>query len=167
LESSHDTILIDSRSDRFTNNSVGLALNGGQAVTTGTEAQSNVLVFHAHADTIDQNDVPLDPSLLCQSHQVVSCFPSGGGLLSTGGAGHASANLVHVALVDTSLSGNQDGDINAWGAFSANGVIPGTDNHLEILLKRVTGQAVISAVDSEPPDPNGTNTVLVVHHGRQ
>jgi hypothetical protein len=76
----------------------------------------------------------------------------------------ASANVAHVTLVDTSLSRNQDGDIIACGACAPGEVLPGTDDHLDISLRSVTRELVISAVDSEPP--MGTDTVRVVHHGR-
>jgi hypothetical protein len=171
LATSQNTISIDSRSDRFTNNSVGLVLVGGLAATAGAQANSNVLVFRAHADTIEQNDVPIDPALLCRNGAVGTCYPSGGGITVIGGSAsrsvpnQTSANLVHLSVVDTSLSGNQDADVNGWGAFSTNGLLQGTDNHVDIRLKRVTGDLVISVVDSEPPDLDGTNTILVVHHG--
>ena len=53
-------------------------------------------------------------------------------------------------------------DIQAFGAFSQGGVLPGTDNRVEILLKGVSQDARLSIVDSQPPDPAGTNTVLVL-----
>jgi hypothetical protein len=171
LGSSQNTILVDSRSDRFTNNSVGVGLLGGYTATTGTEANSNALVFHANGDRIEQNDVPLDPSLLCQNHQVANCYNSGGGIGVTAGwanttvPNEASANIVRLAVVDTTLFGNQDADINAWGAFSPNDLVAGTDNHVRILLKRNRHHPVIFTVDSDPPDPDGRNTVVLVHGG--
>jgi hypothetical protein len=170
-ESSQNTILIDSRSDRFTNNSVGLVLVGGLTVTAGSEANLNVLVFQAHADTIEQNDVPIDPAFLCRNWVAGTCYPSGGGINVIGGlAGRtvpyqASANLVHLAVVDTNLSGNQDAYINGWGAFSPNDLLSGTDNHVTVLLKGVSRDAALAIVDSDPPDPDGTNTVVVRRHG--
>jgi hypothetical protein len=156
FNSSGNAILIESRADQFRNNVAGCVLQAG-LLSTGDVANSNLLVFEAEADVIADNDGPQDPTL-----------PVPGGIDALGGSSaiadsdRTSGNLLRIALAGTRFSGNHpDSDINAFGARGTGGVLPGTDNHVEILLKGISRHAALSAVDSDPPDPNGTNTVMV------
>jgi hypothetical protein len=153
--SSHDTILIESRADRFTNNVVGCSLGAGNSV--GAVTDSNMLVFEADGDVIADND-----------GTPTGIIPFPGGIAAFGGASfvdqpnRTSGNVLQLALVGTRFSGNHpDSDVTAFGARGTGGVLPGTDNHVNILLKGVSRHAALSIVDSDPPDPDGTNTVVV------
>jgi hypothetical protein len=151
--SSGNVILIDSRGDQFTNNVAGCVLHAGLGFAG--RADSNLLVFEAEGDVIADNDGPSDQPP-----------PPGGidafGASTTVESDRTSGNLLRIALAGTRFSGNHaDSDINAFGARGTGGVLPGTDNHVEILLKGISRHAALSAVDSDPPDPNGTNTVMV------
>jgi hypothetical protein len=150
-----NTILIDSTADRLTHNSIGCNVGAGLNSGGVNDTLDNVLVFEAHGDTIEDNDLPLSP-----------IYPNAGGIVAYGGASFrpngTSRNLLRLSIVDTKFSGNQDSDVHAFGAFST-GSLAGTENHVEILLQGISRGAVLSLVDSEPPDPNGTNTVVVRH----
>jgi hypothetical protein len=151
--SSSNLILIESTSNRFTDNEAGCILLA--ANSTGSVADSNVLVFNADGDVIADNDGP--PS-----------GPLPGGIDAVGGSAAVAqsdlttANLLQIALAGVRFSGNHpDSDVNAFGARGTSGVLPGTNNHVEILLKGLSRHAALSIVDSDPPDPNSTNTVVV------
>jgi hypothetical protein len=121
-----------------------------------------VLVFEAHSDVIADNDGNPEPN---------PALPGGldaiAGISLVAQPNQTSKNILHVALVGTRFSSNHPGsDVNAFGAFNADGVLPGMDNHVDIQLHGVSRTAALSIVDSDPPDPNGTNTV-VVRHGRK
>ena len=152
LNSSGNVILIESREDEFTNNIAGCELQAG--TSTSGVANSNLMVFDAEHDVISDNDGP-------PGHP----GPSGLGAFgadSTVAPNLTSANLLQIALTDVRFSGNHpDTDVLAWGAHGNDGVFPGTDNHVELLLKRISGHAALEIVDSDPPDPKGTNTVVV------
>jgi hypothetical protein len=117
-----------------------------------------MLVFEADGDVIADND------------GTGTTFP--GGIAAFGGESfvdqpnRTSGNVLQLALVGTRFSGNHpDSDVTAFGANGFGGVLPGTDNHVNILLKGVSRDAALSVVDSDPPDPDGTNTVVVRRHG--
>lgn len=131
-----------------------------------------MLVFEAHGDAVEQNDVPLDPSLLCQNQVVgAACYAVAGGIVTFGSEtnaalpNRASANLILLVVAGTRFSGNRDSDVHGFGALSTNNSLPGTDNRVLILLSSISRHAMLSIVDSEPPDPNGTNTVVVLRPG--
>lgn len=155
MNSTGNVILIESRANRLTNNRVGCLLLAGNS--DGDVADSNVLMFDSQSDVMTDNDGPGET------------VPFPGGISAAGGntevalPNRSSGNLLQLALVDTRFSGNHPGsDIRAFGAHGKDGVVlPGTDNHVDILLKGVSRQAALSIVDSDPPDPDGTNTVVV------
>jgi hypothetical protein len=153
----NNTILINSTADRLTHNSIGCNVGAGLNAGARNDTLDNVMVFEAQGDTIEDNDKPVNP-----------IYGKVGGLVAYGGASfaanRASRNLLRLAVIGTTFSGNQDLDVQAFGAFSREGVA-GTDNHVEILLQGISHQTVLSIVDSEPPDPEGTNTVVVRRHG--
>jgi hypothetical protein len=152
LNSSGNVILIESRADQFTNNIAGCELQAG--TSTGGVANSNLLVFHAEHDVISDNDGSSEHP-----------GPSGLGVFgadSTVAPELTSGNLLQIVLTGVRFSGNHpDSDVLAWGAHGNDGVFPGTDNHVELLLKGISRRAALRIVDSDPPDPNGTNTVVM------
>jgi hypothetical protein len=88
-----------------------------------------------------------------------------------GEAYSASGNTLLVRFTDVIVGGNHPyDDFNAFGASCTTSscltpLVPlpaGTDNHTLIHLRGVSNAIAINAVDSEPPDPTGTNTVKVV-----
>jgi hypothetical protein len=120
-------------------------------------------MFEAHGDIIANNDGTPDPN---------PALPGGvdaiAGISLVAQPNQTSMNILHVALIGTSFSNNHpNSDVNAFGAFNVDGILPGTDNHVDILLQGVSRQAALSIVDSDPPDPNGTNTVVVRRRGRE
>jgi hypothetical protein len=150
--SSGNTVLIESRENHFTNNIAGCELQAG--TSKGGLANSNVSVFDAVNDVISDNDG-------------VSDHPPPGGLLAFGADSTVapdltSDNLLQIALTNVRFSGNHpESDVVAFGAHGNGGVFPGTNNHVELLLKGVSRRAALTVVDSDPPDPNGTNTVVI------
>jgi hypothetical protein len=97
--SSGNTILIESREDHFTSNSVGCILFAGISTPGSTGADSNILMFEAHGGVIADNDGTPEPN---------PALPGGldaiAGISLVAQPNQTSKNLLHVALVGTSFS---------------------------------------------------------------
>ncbi|HEX6573709.1 MAG TPA: hypothetical protein VF042_01970 [Gemmatimonadaceae bacterium] len=147
-------IQIRSSGDRFYNNALGCLIGGGLVAAPGT-ANSNVTVFEGHGDSFSDNTQP----------------PSGidfGGLLvigaeTPGARNSASNNSVKVSLWGTDISGNQNYNLQAFGARStANPAgISGTGNTVTIDLHGMSKRLAVGVVNSLPFEAGGTNTVTV------
>jgi hypothetical protein len=63
-------------------------------------------------------------------------------------------------IAENRIAGTDDFDFTAFGARSVAPGLAGTNNHALIELHGVSKFVEVVAVDSDPPDPNGTNTVV-------
>ena len=149
-------ITIQSYSDRFEENGVGVFLGAGlsQLLST-TGANNNSLSFEAHATTIKNNlgELPPENEPNCGIYAV-------GGLSITGGS--TSNNTLSVKLWSCPFSNNNGADIIAFGALSNSAIPAGTDNTAEIFLEGVSKKASVTATASMPVEPAGTNVVNII-----
>jgi hypothetical protein len=153
--SSHAAVYVRSSGDRFFANARGCLIAGGLNQSPTGVANSNSTVFEAFGSQFIDNTA-----------QIGGIDPGGiriAGGLSTTLTNATSDNTVSVSLTGSKVSGNQVVDFEAFGAIqTALSGIAGTNNHVTIALRGVSRQIDVVAVDSEPEDPNGTNTVTVV-----
>jgi hypothetical protein len=155
------TISVRSNGDRFEDNGLGCELGGG-FVGPGA-ANSNSMVLEAHGSSFSDN------TRTEFFNNNGPTFTEFGGLLIVGG--HAltsinttSDNSVTVRLWGSKVAGNQNVDVEAFGAWSEAGLpgIAGTNNHVTIELEGVSKHIDVLATASVPLDPTSTNTVSVI-----
>jgi hypothetical protein len=169
--SSFASIAVRSYGDRFEDNGAGCEIGGGLMSTKTGAANSNTTRFDAHGSEFTNNTRTefyntTGPDF---SHLGFGLLVAGVEVLSTGAPYTASGNTVVVRLWGARIAGNRN-DFLAFGARSEAVPDPldprpplaGTDNHARIQLRGLSRFIDVVAVDSEPPDPNGTNTVTVV-----
>jgi len=88
-----------------------------------------------------------------------------GGLNVVGGFGPApgstSRNTVKVSIVGLRFSDNLNTDVKAWGAKTTSPAPAGTHNAVTVTLQGVSALAVTAKVQSEPPEPAGTNRATI------
>jgi hypothetical protein len=153
--SSLDAIHVRSSGDRFEHNGVGCVIGGalvGNAVAT---ANSDTTTFDATGTKFIDNTGPIG-------------IDAGGivvlGAETPGRANSASNNMVALRLWGCTVSGNQNADIEAFGARST--AVPtgvsGTNNTAYIELHGVSKSVNVVATNSLPVDLAGTNTITVV-----
>jgi hypothetical protein len=153
--SSHAAVSVRSSGDRFFANARGCLIAGGLNQSTTGIANSNSTVFEAFGSEFVDNTTQI-PGVDPGGIRVV-------GGLSTILTNTTSDNTVSVSLSGSKVSGNEGVDFDAFGAMKAAlSGIAGTNNHVTIALRGVSTKVDVVAVDSAPPDPNGTNTVTVV-----
>jgi hypothetical protein len=80
---------------------------------------------------------------------------------NTAPGSNTSNNRIIMKLTGCKMSGNQDFDIRAYGAFSTTASVAGTNNTVEIFLQGVSKTATILPDDSMPDEPAGTNKVSI------
>jgi hypothetical protein len=155
------TISVRSNGDLFEDNGLGCELGGG-FVGPGV-ANSNSMIFEAHGSSFSNN------TRTEFFNNNGPTFTEFAGLLIA--AGHAltsinttSDNSITVRLWGCKVFGNQNADIEAFGAWSEAGLpgIAGTNNHATIELHGVSKQIDVVATASVPVDPTGSNTVTVI-----
>jgi hypothetical protein len=185
--SSNATIAVTSDGDLFDDNGLGCQIGGGLAnahLVNGLpgSASFNTTRFDAHGSSFTNNtrtefNTAAGGPMFTDKGGL---FVSAGELLGTSAPPpeyFASGNAVIVRLWDCDISGNHDVevvggvtiehfDLQAFGARSD--VVPssddlaGTDNHVLIQLRGMTAAVDVVEDDSDPDDPNGTDTVTVV-----
>ena len=153
--SSGASVTIDSHNDRFDDNATGGLILGGLQGGGASAANDNVVTLTVHAGSMARNDDdPRPPDLFS------------GGLNVVGGAGTApgstSRNTVNVSIVGLRFSDNLNTDVKAWGAKTTAAAPAGTHNTVTVRLQGVSAQAVTDTVDSDPPEPAGTNRATIV-----
>ncbi len=157
------TIAVRSNGDRFEDNGLGCQLGGGFVGGATGAANSNTAVFEAHGTEFSNN------TRTEFFNNTGPTFTEFGGLLVVGGHALASVNTtsdnsVMLRLWGCKVSGNQGVDFQAFGAWS--GAVPpgiaGTNNHVTIELHGVSKQIDVEATPSQPVDPTGSNTVMVI-----
>ena len=151
LNSSGNTLIIDSTGDRFADNRAGCQVMAGFGATAG----SNTLLFTATGDVFEDNNAP----------QLLAGYTLGGGIVGIGGTQQASGNSAFLQITGSRFSGNAIADVSVFGAYSNLGVAAGTDNDLHLTLTGIKPGAVISTLASDPPDPGNTNTVILKRRG--
>ncbi len=154
-------ISVRSNGDRFEDNGLGCELGGG-FVGPGA-ANSNTTVFEAHGTSFSNN------TRTEFFNTNGPTFTEFAGLLVAGGHALTSVNTTSdnnltVRLWGSKVSGNQNVDFEAFGAWSEAGLpgIAGTNNHVTIELHGVSKQIDVVATPSAPVDPTGSNTVTVI-----
>ena len=153
--SSGASVTIDSRNDRFDGNLIGGLILGGVQGMGAPVANDNAVSITMHAGSMADNrgvvQAPLEFS---------------GGLNAVGGsastAGATSRNTVQVSIVGLKFSNNLNTDVKAWGARTPAAAPAGTKNTVTVKLQGVSAQAVTDPVNSEPPEPAGTNRATFV-----
>jgi hypothetical protein len=144
LNSSTDTITIDSSGDQFVDNRAGCWLIGG----IGPTSSSDVLVFTAHNDQFEENN----------RAQTVTPYTTGGGIVAMGAALQGHDNRTRLEVFDSHFSGNSLGDISVYGYYDPLSGAPGINNVLELRPSAVTP----IVTPSDPPDPSNTNKVILL-----
>ena len=154
--SSGSTIAIDSKSNHYSGNGIGCLL--AAAIATGAaEANDNELTFDSHNDTFEGNDVP-----------TAAYADAGAGLAVIGGesaaaaAGATDRNAALVVLRNGRFSANPAADLIVFGARGANGLVPGTENDVLVILRGGTRDPIVQQVASDPNEP--TNRLTIVQH---
>jgi hypothetical protein len=167
--SSNTSIVVRSDRDLFDDNGLGCMIGGG-LVGSGS-ANFNTTRFDAHESLFTNNtrtvfNTAAGGPLFTDTGGVVVI---GAELLSTGAPDSTSGNTAIVRLWDCQIAGNHlegrnDFEFQAFGARSELDppALAGTNNHALIQLRGSSALVEVVAVDSEPPDPSGTNTVTVV-----
>jgi len=149
------SISVESHADRFKENQTGINLDAGTNSGVAATVNGNLISFEAHGTSI-QNNRGINPDAIT--------LPCGirivGGSSSTAGA-DASNNRVVMKLMGCKISGNEDVDIRAYGAFSTTPTLAGTNNTVEIFLQGISKNATIIPDDSQPDEPAGTNRVII------
>jgi hypothetical protein len=157
-------IFVRSSGDRFEDNGLGCEIGGALVAAAGV-ANTNTTIFEAHGTHFTNN------TRTEFFNDTGPAFTDLGGLLVVGAeaalagaANTVSGNTVVVRLWGSKIAENQEFDFQAFGARSAVNPpgLAGTDNHAVVELHGVSKFVEIMAVDSEPADPEGTNTVTVV-----
>jgi len=157
IQQLNSSIVIKSQADKFEENQTGINLDGGSNGDTGGTLNDNLVIFDAYGTTIQNNrGIVQDPiTLPCGIRLVAgSKGPNGSDV---------SNNKVIMKLTDCNVSGNQDFDIRAYGAFSNNATVAGTKNIVEIHLHGISNSATVLPDDSFPAEPAGTNIVKILH----
>ena len=165
-------ISVVSTGDRFDDNGLGCQIGGGLVGMPG-EANFNITKFDARGSEFTNNTRnEFNPNVTGPNP------PDRGGISAAGGqvvlqgpANSANGNTVVVRLWDAIVTGNHpNDDVRAFGArcagpvcLSAEPPVAGTQNHALIHLRGTSRSVEVLAVDSEPPDAGGTNTVNVIH----
>lgn len=167
LNTINNTIQIESNGDHFEENGLGLYMQGGTNPDPNTTTAGNSISFVAHGTKFRNNQGILPDPL------VLPC-----GIFLTGGTksatGHeTSNNRIDIKLAGCPMSGNQDFDLIAFGAFRitedppGKAIPPPTDmpghhNMVKIELAGVSKKAIRIKSDCFPPEPGGTNEVLII-----
>lgn len=167
------TISVLSSQDRFVDNGLGCQIGGGLTGATPGETKDSTAKFDASGSEFTKNTrTVFNPNVTGPA------FTDMGGLLAVGGdvvlsgAPYSSSrDTVFVRLWDVTFADNGGRDFEAFGARcrqlsdDAETVcegLAGTDNHALIQLRGLNASLDVNANDSEPTDPNGTNTVTIV-----
>jgi hypothetical protein len=151
--SSGNRITIDSMNNSYSGNGVGGILVAG--ISTGMQADGNLLTFDSQNDEFAGNSLP-----------TTRYAAAGAGLAVTGGdsaatvAGRTNDNLARVNLRNARFDANPAGDLIAFGAYGAGGLIAGTGNDAVVALLGGTRDLVILQTDSEPAEPTNHATVI-------
>ena len=167
--SSNASIAVRSYRDLFDDNGLGCMIGGG--LVGSASANSNTTRFDAHESMFTNNtrtvfNTAAGGPLFTDNGGVVVI---GAALLSTGEPDSTSGNTAIVRLWDCQIAGNhlegrEDFEFQAFGARSELDppALAGTNNHALVQLRGISALVEVVAVDSEPPDPSGSNTVTVV-----
>lgn len=158
------TIFVRSNGDRFEDNGLGCEV-GGALVGAAGSANSNRTIFEARGTHFSNNTRteffnPTGPAFTDLGGLLVV----GAEVVLAGAANSASGNTVVVRLWGSKIADNQQFDFHAFGARSSSNPLglAGTHNQAVVELHGVSRSADLMTVDSEPADPQGTNTVTVV-----
>lgn len=178
--SDNATIFVRSNGDRFEDNGLGCMIGAALVGTsTGLTANFSTTRFDAQGSQFTNNtrtggfNAETGGPEFSDSGGVLVL---GAAVLRTGAPNTTSGNativrLWDVIIADNVSTDNEGKDFLAFGARSEL-VVPagadpadylaGTDNHALIQLRGLTEVGEVVAIDSEPADPNGTNTVTIV-----
>jgi hypothetical protein len=173
--SSSASISVVSSGDLFDDNGLGCQIGGGLITTAGAAANDNSVRFDAYSSAFKNNTrLDFNPNVTGPD------FDDYGGLLVAAGdvqlAGlpnSASRNTVVIRLWDVIIAdnvtpANEGRDFVAFGArcnpdiCDSPGELAGTQNETVIQLRGLSTMLDVEAIDSEPSDPDGTNSVTVV-----
>ena len=149
------SITIQSNADRFNDNELGIYMVSGSNRGANSTVNGNFIGFEANGTSI-QNNKGIDRDAITSP-----C-----GIYLTGGSGslagsEASANRLELKLTGCIVSGNEDTDILAFGAFSTTPTPAGLNDLVEIHLNGVSKKATITSTPSIPVEPAGTNAVNI------
>ena len=157
VKTNTNSIRITSHADRFDDNELGIYIIGGFNFNGSVNAKvnGNFISFEANGTSI-QNNKGIKRDLI-----TIPCgiYLSGG--TSTLAGSEASDNKVEMKLTGCKISGNQDSDIIAFGAFSTTPILAGTNNVVEIHLQGVSTKATDQSTPSLPIEPAGTNIINI------
>jgi hypothetical protein len=172
--SNFGSVSVVSTDDRFDDNGLGCQIGGGLTGTTPGQTNDGIAKFDAYRSEFTNNTrTVFNPNVTGPP------FTDMGGLLAIGGdvvldgtPGSSSRDTVVVRLWDVTFADNDGSNLQAFGArcrqLSDDGLetvcedVAGTDNHALLQLRGLNTSLDVIAIDSEPEDPNGTNTVKVV-----
>jgi hypothetical protein len=169
------TIFVRSNGDRFQDNGLGCEIGGGLVGATPGVANENTTMFEAHGTQFTNNNRTVF------FNDTGPAFTDSGGLLvvagdvvNMGSPNSVSGNTVTVRLWGSKIAGNQHLDLFAFGARCTVSICgdgsslsnppkrAATNNHAVVELHGVSKFVEVVAVDSEPPDPDGTSSVTVI-----
>ena len=150
------SITIQSHADKFDENKLGIYMVAGSNRGANSTVNDNFLDFEAHGSSI-QNNKGISPDPITLPY----------GIYLTGGSGSlassdASGNKLKMKLTGCKISGNENKDIIAFGAFSTSATPAGTNNLVEIELIGVSNTATLAITPSSPSEPTGTNKVKII-----
>jgi hypothetical protein len=168
--SSHGTIAVRSYGDVFDDNGLGCMIGGGLVGTATGAANSNTTRFDAHESQFTNNtrtefNTDAGGPMFTDTGGILVL---GAEVLPSGAPESTSFNTAIVRLWDCQIAGNHlkgrgDFEFKAFGARSeAPAGLAGTDNHVLVQLRGISALVDDVAVDSQPPELAGTNTVTVV-----
>ena len=173
--SSNASIVVRSDGDRFDDNGLGCLIGGGLIGTQSGRADFNLTRFDAAGSVFTRNRrTQFFNDTGPMFTDVGGLLVIGGSVLPTGAPYTTSGNTVAVRLWDCKFGRNADSELAAFGArlegtrtcSDENGqpvvCLAGTNNNVVIELHGESAFVDVVAIDSEPQDPNGTNTVTVV-----
>lgn len=162
--SSFANVAVQSYGDRFDDNGAGCEIDG--ALVSSSAATSSTTRFDAYGSEFTNNTRiefynTTGPDLQSLGFGLAV---AGAELLATATANTASNNTAIVRLSDAIFAGNLYFDVLAFGArsFLDPPAPAGTNDHSLIQLRGSSAGVAVVALDSQPPDPTGTNTVTVV-----
>jgi hypothetical protein len=159
------SIAVRSEGDRFEDNGLGCLIAGGLVGAATGSANLNRVTFEAYGSQFSNN-----------TRTEFFTLPGGaaitdhGGLLvlgaqvsPTGAPNATSGNTVVVRLWDSAVAGNQNINFEAFGARSQlnSPALAGTGNRAVIELRGTSRPIEVAETDSQPDDPNRTNTVTI------
>jgi hypothetical protein len=171
--SNFGSVYVVSTQDRFDDNGLGCQVGGGLTGAPG-ETNDSIAKFDAYGSKFTKNTrTVFNPNVTGPPFtDMGGLLAIGGDVVLTGAPGSSSRNTVVIRLWDVIFADNEGNDFQAFGArclqLSADGEetvceeLAGMDNHALIQLHGLNASLDVIAIDSEPPDPNGTNTVKVV-----